>query len=71
MQQAHLIPQQLLRREHLPLWKRATWVWACASHHQAFDKARTIRVPREAVPQSTEQFAQRHMLVWYLDKRFK
>jgi len=71
MQQAHLIPKQLLRREHLPLWKKAVWVWACADHHAAFDNARSIRVPRTAIPQSTEQFAKRHELTWYLDRHFR
>jgi hypothetical protein len=71
MQQAHLIPRQLLRRNNLELWNSATWVWACASHHAAFDFSRSIRVARKAIPQSTEQFAKRHEISWYLDKHYK
>lgn len=71
MQQAHLIPKQLLRREHLELWNQATWVWACATHHVAFDSSRTIRLPRKAIPQSTEQFAKRNKISWYLDRNYR
>lgn len=71
MQQAHLIPRQLLRRNNLELWNQATWIWACANHHGAFDTSRTIRVPRKAIPQSTEEFAKRHGISWYLDRTYK
>lgn len=71
MQQAHLISKQLLRRRRLELWNPATWVWGCRDHHAAFDFARTLRVARKAIPQSTEQFAEKHGLRWYLDRNYR
>lgn len=73
MQKAHLIAQQVLNREGLyaDRWRPAVWVWACQKHHTAFDDACTIRLPRAAIPTSTERFASDHKLTWYLDRTYR
>ena len=72
-QKAHLIAKFVLRREGLDehRWDQGTWVWACLAHHGAFDFSRTIRIPRDRIPPSTEQFAAKHGLTWYLDRNYK
>jgi hypothetical protein len=74
----HLIPRHLLRHTDgvLDLWDPATYVWACGGpmgntgHHGLFDGSRTIRLPRSAIPQSTENYAQTFGLEWYLDRTY-
>lgn len=85
LRRVHLIPQQYLRRTaayrdgRLSLWDPAVWVWACgglgfgaAGHHGAFDHpgVSALRVPRRAVPDLTERFAEAHDLVWALELRY-
>lgn len=62
---AHLIPRQLLKREGFGavIPDPRSWVWACGGvvgsggHHGALDYARTLRVPRAALPPGVEQLA--------------
>lgn len=75
---AHLLPQRLLKREgHAAyLGDYRTWVYACGGlngscgHHGAFDTARTLRLPRAAIPEATEQLAAELGLDWYLDREY-
>lgn len=80
---AHLIPQQLMRRE-LATWgaERAckdprSYVPACGGitgvggHHGAFDVARTLRVPFERLPAAMLEFADELGLRWWVEKHYK
>lgn len=77
----HLIPQQLLRREHPDTWRQhatnpASWVWGCGGpmgnggHHGQLDQARTLRIPRRNLPPSTEALAVHLGLGWWLDREY-
>jgi hypothetical protein len=73
----HLLPVQLLKRHHVydPDDDRA-WVWGCgglmgaSGHHGMFDYAKTIRIPRSAIPSKTEALAYEVGLIWYLDRTY-
>jgi uncharacterized protein CbrC (UPF0167 family) len=73
---AHLIPKQLLKREGLRIWDQSVWVLACggmtgsAGHHGAFDVARTLRLPRQALPERLEEFAEAHGISYWLDREY-
>src|SRR4051812_26964881 len=75
---AHLIPRQLLKREGLARFidDPATWVpgcggiTGCSGHHGQLDSARTLRVPREALPEALEAFCADHGLLWFLDREY-
>ncbi len=75
---AHLLPVQLLKRNGLAdkAPDPRAWVPACggvcgdSGHHGAFDTARTLRVPRSAIPADTEQFAAELGLTWFLDREY-
>jgi hypothetical protein len=80
----HLIPQGFLRREfaHLRLDVQAlvadprSWVWGCggiagnAGHHGMLDVARTLRIPRDALPPGLESFAVELGIAWFLDRAY-
>lgn len=77
----HLIPQQLLRRELGRGWRKAaadprTWVWGCggpmgcSGHHGMLDYSRTLRVPRERLPEAVVAFAAEAGLLWWLDREY-
>jgi hypothetical protein len=76
---AHLIPRQLLKREggRWAIVDARSWVWACggitgcSGHHGAFDSAKTIRLPREALPDGTEELAALLGLTWWLDRNYR
>jgi hypothetical protein len=77
MDRAHLIPRQLMRRElkgrpDLPalLVDGRGWMPACRKHHSAFDTARTLRVPRYALPEAVERFAEGLGLLWWIEREF-
>lgn len=82
---AHLIPKQLMRREHphghngrsvavLHADPRG-WRWACggtlglAGHHGALDSYK-LSIPRSMIPPETEAFAEELDLLWWIDKRY-
>jgi hypothetical protein len=73
---AHLIPKQLLKREGCDEWEPRSWVMACGGpqgnggHHGMFDTARTIRVPRAALPGNVERLADELGLVWWLERAY-
>lgn len=75
---AHLLPRQLLRRQGHPdaIDDPRSYVWACggpcgcSAHHGAFDVARTLRVPRAAIPAGVEELAAELGLLWYLDREY-
>lgn len=50
------------------------WVWGCGAggqgHHSMLDHSRTLRVPRAAIPEAVEAFAQQFGLVWWLDREY-
>ena len=76
---AHLLPRQLLRREgHLAaIDDPRSWVPACGGltgstgHHGAFDYARTLRLPYDALPAGTIELAEELGLDWYLDRTYR
>lgn len=55
---------------------RAAWVFACggimgnSGHHGMLDVARTLRIPRSAIPEETERFAAMLELEWWLDREY-
>lgn len=75
---AHLIPQQLLKREGhaAAIVDPRSWVPACGGitgitgHHGAFDTARTLRLPFEALPAGTVALAAELGLTWYLERTY-
>jgi hypothetical protein len=79
---AHLIPRNLLAREldafdaRQAIADPRSWVWACggpmgnAGHHGMFDTAKTLTVPRLALPSRTEMLAIELGLTWWLDKTY-
>jgi hypothetical protein len=74
---AHLIPRQLLKREGLSshAWDEAVYVPVCggamglSGHHGQID-GRTLRIPREKLPDALEAFCEAHELVWWLDRTY-
>jgi hypothetical protein len=76
LRRCHLIPQQVLRRAGWDEWDDRAWVWGCggimgdAGHHGAFDHARTIRIPRSALPAEVEMLAVDAGLMWFLDREY-
>lgn len=53
------------QRSWVPVCGGATGVGA---HHGRLDIARTLRIPRERIPEGTEQYAAELGLGWYLDR---
>jgi hypothetical protein len=74
----HLISQNVLRQNNLKhlKWAQPVWVWGCGGdtgvdgHHGMLDHARTLKIPRAAIPEATEWFAQQHHLVWWLEREY-
>jgi hypothetical protein len=75
---AHLIAKQTIKREAqgADLWDPRCWVPICGGitgsggHHGALDYARTIRIPRDALPVAVDEFAAEHGLTWYLERNY-
>lgn len=73
----HLIPKQLLKREHLPKFDSRTYVYACGGpmgnggHHGMLDQSRTLRVRFEDLPDRLLNFAEQHGLVWWLEREYR
>jgi hypothetical protein len=73
---AHLIPKQLLKREHLSQWDPRVWVPCCGGptgiggHHGMLDHSRTLKIPRGALPIAVEEFARETGLTWWLDREY-
>lgn len=72
IEHAHVIPQQILRKEGLGryLGDAAVWEPACRHHHFLFDAHLKIFVPRSALSDETERFAAAHGLTEYLERRY-
>jgi hypothetical protein len=57
-------------------WDPRAWVPACGGptgiggHHGMLDHSRTLRLPREAVPEGTEELARLIGLTWWLDREY-
>lgn len=79
----HLIPRQLIKREVRPkslipmvVTDPRSWVWGCGGpmgnggHHGMLDQSRTLRIPREAIPERTEELAEEHGWGWWLDREY-
>ena len=75
MERAHLVRAQTIRREvgraRAVIWCPAVWRHACFRHHWMFDQAKTLIVPRSAIPADTEQWAAEHGLTWWLDRTYR
>lgn len=85
MQKAHLLRAQTIRRElntkvHKEDWRGdlASAVWdprawrpACYRHHTMLDQARTLRIPREAIPADTVEYARELGLLWWVDRTYR
>lgn len=85
LRRVHLLPKQLLKRtlgcdgSDPRLWDPAVWVLGCGGyggggaggHHGALDLARTLRLPREALPHSLLAYAESHGLTWYVDRNYR
>lgn len=75
LQRAHLVRQQVLRREVGEGWRKAaadprSWVLMCFKHHGQLDYSRTLKIPREVLPVEVEEFARKHGLLWWLDREY-
>lgn len=74
----HLIPRQLLRREHLPQLDPRTYVYACGGitggpggHHALLDSSRRLRVAYDDLPVKVIEFAAENGLEWYLEREYQ
>jgi hypothetical protein len=71
-----LIPQQKLKRnieylgDKFDLWDERIWVWGCVFHHTALDQSRRLRLPRSAIPEGCEEFADRYGYTYFLDEEY-
>jgi hypothetical protein len=72
MDRAHLIAQQVLRREGHPeaCQDRRSWVPACRWHHSQFDNYRGVVVPREMLPAGFLELCEEIGLSWWVDRRY-
>jgi hypothetical protein len=78
----HLLPRQLIKANCPPRLAEGaiedprSWVWGCGGpmgnggHHGMFDSARTLRIPREALPPSAEALAADLGLLYWLDREY-
>lgn len=73
LDRAHLIPRQLLKRVGLAhlIPDPRTWVAGCRWHHGQLDFARKLRVPFDALPAETIEFAEEHGLMPYLERTYR
>ncbi len=68
--QAHLIPKQLLKREGVAdIWDHRLTVPACRLHHANWDN-HCFRVPRESLPERFLTAVDELGLSWWVDRRF-
>lgn len=69
---AHLIRAQVIRKEvsrdERIVWCSAVCRWACHAHHGQLDQAKTLRIPRSAIPAETEVWAAENGLEWWLTR---
>lgn len=77
MEKAHLVRQQTIKREirgaedpKAILWDSRVLRPGCYRHHTMLDQAKTLRIPREAIPVETEQYAAELGLTWWLDRTY-
>ena len=72
----HLIPKQVLKRNGGHPEDPRGWVWGCGGvtgvggHHGMLDSARTLQLPRDAIPPGTEELALELGLMWWLDRTY-
>jgi hypothetical protein len=79
---AHLIPRQLFLRVLLPsqavkaIYDPRSYVLACGGptgvggHHGELDHSRTLKIPRWAIPETTEALAAEYELTWWLTREY-
>gem|GEM_PF-4747895 len=60
---SHIAQDDLISDPHLI-------VPGCRRHHHLFDVARKLRIPRESIPQATEQWAWMYGMGWWLDREY-
>ena len=71
----HILPKRKLKEKGHDPYDPRSFIHACGGltglegHHGAFDYFK-IKVPREAIPQGTEELAEELGLLWYLAQRF-
>jgi hypothetical protein len=85
LQRAHLIKEQVLRREvwnrreqlaNVPRTKTQLFedprliVWACVRHHWQLDKSRTLKIPRHRLPPELEEAAAQYGILWWVDREY-
>ena len=73
----HLIPRQLLKRNHLPQLDPRTYVYACGGpqgnggHHGLLDASRRLRVRYDDLPIKVKEFAAENGLEWWLERTYE
>jgi hypothetical protein len=78
LRKCHLIRRQVIRREAGPMfeWDPRVWVWGCGGitgiggHHGMLDYSRRLRVPRDRLPATVEEFAVEVGLEWWLEREY-
>jgi hypothetical protein len=75
LQRAHLVRQQVIRREVGRGWSVAaadprSWVVMCWGHHAQLDHSRKLKIPRGLLPWAVEEFAAEYGLSWWLDREY-
>ena len=81
MEKAHLVRQQTIRKAlrskddvedaRAIIWDPRVWRPACYRHHTMLDHARTLRIPREAIPAETVEYARELGLLWWVDRTYR
>ncbi len=80
MDQCHLIPKQVVKRElylkrtdaelaNAIIWHPAVWVWGCRRHHGDFDN-HAFTLGRRDLPEAIELYARAFELEWWLDRSY-
>ncbi|UTI65626.1 hypothetical protein NBH00_05295 [Paraconexibacter antarcticus] len=73
-----MIPKQRIKRQFTGerkdlldevIWHPSCWVPACRKHHGDFDN-HVFRIPRSALPQGVEIFAEALGMAWSLEADF-
>lgn len=71
----HLIPRRIIKEKY-PLWSAASLRdervvrVACRQHHHMLDVSKTLRLTRESLPASVEEFAEEFGFTAWLEREY-
>lgn len=78
LRKCHIIPKQRILKDARSAdpWDPRVIVLGCGGptgiggHHGQLDFSRKLRIPRDALPPSVEEFAAEHGLTWWLEREY-